>query len=126
MNFTGRITELTPKKVGKTKKGDDWAALDFELTESNPVNALYPQVLLLSYYKSGEYFKYANEFAFKLGDEVEAEFNFKVNKYTKKDKTPGKFYKNDCWKVTKVGGASESTETYKVDPNEDADDTLPF
>ena len=129
MIFKGRITELKEKKVGKTKKGDDWASLDFELTESTPQNPDYPQVLLLSYFKSGEYFKYANEFAFKLGDEVEADFNFKVNVYTKKDGSgEGKFYKNDCWKLTKAEAVNGVPVVDQPTTNNDANeaDDLPF
>ena len=54
--FTGRITEISTIKNGKTKKGDDWASLDFEVTESNPNNPDYPQIALFSFFKSGEYF----------------------------------------------------------------------
>ena len=42
MNFTGKITEISPIKTGKTKKGDDWASLDFELTESLVKSDLQP------------------------------------------------------------------------------------
>ena len=129
MNFTGTITELTPTKVGKTKNGDDWASLDFELTELNPENPTYPQILLLSYFKSGEHFKYANEFSYKLGDVVNAEFNFKLNKYTKKDGSEGKFYKNDCWKVTKadVSNIPEAEQFATTnDVSNDDNDPLPF
>ena len=129
MNFTGKITEISPIKTGKTKKGDDWASLDFELTELNPQNADYPQVLLLSYFKSGEHFKYANEFSYKLGDAVDVEFNFKVNKYTKKDGSgEGKFYKNDCWKVTKAENIDTNPhfETVGETKEVEEDDLLPF
>ena len=87
MNFIGKITEITTIKNGKTKKGDDWASLDFEVTESNPQNESYPQLGLFSFFKIGEYVKYAQDFNqyHKLGDEINVEFNLKCQKYTKKD-----------------------------------------
>lgn len=128
MNFTGKITEISQVKTGKTQKGDDWASLDFEVTESNPQNADYPQIALFSYFKSGEYFKYANEFSYKVGDEVNVEFNLKCNKYKKKDGSEGKFYKNDCWKVEKVNVDLDKNEHFETvgDIKEEEGDDLPF
>ena len=128
MEFKGRITEISKIKTGKTKKGDDWASVDFEVTESEPNNPDYPQIALFSFFKSGEYFKYANEFNNfnKLGDEVIVDYNFKCNKYTKKDGSgEGKFYKNDCWKLNKVTEETIQDSDQKPLGNENPDD-LPF
>jgi len=126
--FKGRITEISTIKTGKTKKDDDWASLDFEITESEPNNELYPQIALFSFFKMGEYFKFANDFNdfYKLGDEVVVEYNFKLNKYTKKDGTEGKFYKNDCWKLQKV--TEETVQNAEVVQTTDSNepDDLPF
>ena len=130
MNFIGKITEISTIKNGKTKKGDDWASLDFEVTESNPQNADYPQIGLFSFFKMGEYVKYAQDFNqyHKLGDEINVEFNLKCQKYTKKDGSgEGKFYKNECWKLEKVSEVIEGTPVVdqpKGDDNEP--DDLPF
>jgi len=130
MIFTGKITEISKVKVGKTKKEDDWASLDFEVTESNPHNELYPQIALFSYFKMGEYVKMASEFSHKVGDEVNVDFNFKCQKYNKKDGSgEGKFYKTECWKVDKV--QESQTEEYNTnevgnDLNENEPDDLPF
>ena len=131
MNFKGKITSISTVKTGKTKKGDDWASLDFEVTESEPNNQDYPQIALFSYFKSGEYFKYANEFKDnnKLGDEVNVEFNFKCQVYTKKDGSgEGKFYKNECWKIEKlVTGAEPLAPVAPLQTlAEKDDDLLPF
>jgi len=132
MEFKGIITEISAIKTGKTKKGEDWASIDFEVTESEPNNPDYPQIALFSYFKSGDYYKYANEFKnyFDLKDEVLVEFNFKCNKYTKKDGSgEGKFYKNDCWRVQKT---SETVEDVPVvdqpgtDKKDNEPDDLPF
>jgi len=127
-NFKGKITEISTIKTGKTRKEDDWASVDFEVTESEPNNPDYPQIALFSFFKMGEYFKFANDFNdfYKLGDEVIVEYNFKCNKYTKKDGGEGKFYKNDCWQLKKV---TEET-AQNVDPKplgeQDDNNSLPF
>ena len=129
MIFTGKITEISKVKVGKTKKEDDWASLDFEVTESNPHNELYPQIALFSYFKMGEYVKMASEFSHKVGDEVNVDFNFKCQKYTKKDGSgEGKFYKTECWKVDKVQESQvEEYSNYDVSDLKEAEpDDLPF
>ena len=125
-DFTGKITEISEIKTGKTRKGDDWASVDFEVTESNPNNVDYPQIALFSYFKSGEYFKFANEFNDfnKLGDEIVVDYNFKCNKYNKKDGGEGKFYKNDCWKFAKTNVSIEKDAGLVVE-DENPDD-LPF
>jgi hypothetical protein len=131
--FKGRITEISQIKVGKTKKDQDWASVDFEVTESEPNNPDYPQIALFSFFKTGEYFKYANEFNDfnKLGDEVIVDYNFKCNKYVKEgiDK---KFYKVECWKLTKAtvdlaNGNDNSTIDGAVYEAKDSEpDDLPF
>jgi len=130
MDFKGRITEISQIKVGKTKNGEDWASVDFEITESEPNNPEYPQIALFSFFKSGEYFKYANEFNDfnKLGDEVIVEYNFKCNKYAKKDGSgEGKFYKVECWKLTKVTEQNvEQAEVISRTATNDEDSSLPF
>ena len=64
-----------------------------------------------------------------LGDAVDVEFNFKVNKYTKKDGSgEGKFYKNDCWKVTKAENIDTNQHFETVGETKDNIDleNLPF
>ena len=127
MNFTGTITEISTVKTGKTKKGEDWASLDFEVTELNPRNADYPQIALFSYFKSGEYFKYANEFSCKVGDIVDVDFSMKCQVYQKKDGSgQGKFYKNDCFTVKKAE-ATETPQPLSTTTNVvEEDDDYPF
>ena len=102
MSFTGKITEISDIKSGESN-GKEWASLDFEVTEINPSNELYPQIASFGYFKNGEYAKYAKDFDanFKLGDVVEVDFNFKCVKY-KKDGEDRKFYKTEAWKVVKA------------------------
>jgi len=138
MNFTGKITEISAIKSGETN-GKEWASLEFEVTESNPNNELYPQIGSFGYFKNGEYTKYAKDFKsnFKIGDEVEVEFNLKCIKY-KKDGVDKKFYKTECWKVFKADLSDDKTnkavelidgafppleEPIKV---QEEDDLLPF
>lgn len=128
LKFTGNITEISEIKTGESN-GKPWASLDFEVTESNPQNANYPQVGNFGFFKNGDYTKYASEFNnnFKLGDEVEVEFNLKCVKY-QKDGEERKFYKTECWKVTKVGGSQAHQDAFEPagDLNEDEPDDLPF
>ena len=127
MIFTGKITEIREIKTGTTKKGDDWASLDFEVTESNPHNPDYPQIALFSFFKSGEYMKFAKDFNeyFKLGDEVNVDFNLKCQKYTK-DNVEKKFYKTECWKLEKAEVAQEQKLETTNDVNDSEPDDLPF
>lgn len=125
MIFTGNITEIKPIKSGETKKGDKYSSLEFEVTESKPNNPQYPQVGLFSYFKMGEFEKYASEFNenFKLGDEVEVDFNLKKNSYTK-DGEERSFYKTECWTVKKAD-SKPLANTQPLATNEE-EDSLPF
>lgn len=133
MNFTGTITKIKQVRSGKTDKGE-WANAEFEVTESNPQNEKYPQIGFFDYFKNGEHVKYAKEFEnnFKVGDEVDVEFNLGKTLYTKKDGTEGEFYKTSAWKVTKTSNSSSETpQPFKEvgdDYNEieDEDNGLPF
>jgi hypothetical protein len=56
-------------------------------------------------FKNGEYVKYAKDFEqyYKVGDIVEASYNFKATKYVdKKDNSTKAFYSISCWKLEKV------------------------
>ena len=127
MNFQGKITSISQIKTGESN-GKEWASLDFEVTESNPNNELYPQIGLFAYFKNGEYCKYAKDFnnTFKVGDEVNVEFNLKCIKY-KKDDEDRKFYKTECWKVEKAVStdAPPVNDAPPTSQNNEPDD-LPF
>lgn len=135
MEFRGTITEIKEIKTGTTQAGKDWASVEFEVTESNAQNPEYPQIGLFSYFKIGDYKKYAEEFdkTYKLNDEVNVEFNLKCSTYTK-DGEERKFYKTEAWRVTKIGSENanpippaEAFEPIAVgDLNEDDHDDLPF
>lgn len=106
--FTGKITEISEPRTGTTEKGE-WASVEFEVTESQPQNALYPQVGKFDLFKNGEYLKYAKDFKnyYPLSSEVVVEFNLKMNEYTRDDHTKAKFYKTSAWKVTKVSDSGQ-------------------
>ena len=129
MEFTGFITEIRPIRTGKGTKGE-WANVEFEVTESNPQNADYPQIGLFDLFKNGEHLKYARDFNdfFQLNDEVSVEFNLKKNEYTKKDGTQGCFYKTSAWKLEKVESANETppNEDEGVNVEDMDDDGMPF
>lgn len=129
MIFRGKITEISKISTGE-KNGKEWASLDFEVTEDNPQNELYPQIGSFSFFKNGEYVSYAKDFNnnYKIGDVVDVEFNFKRINY-KKDGEDRKFYKTECWKIT----GANNTETAlkhaaeKINKEfEPAEDGLPF
>lgn len=126
MIFLGKITEIGKINSGTSAKGVEWASLDIEVTESNPHNALYPQIGLFSFFKNGEYVKFAKDFNdfYKIGDEVSVDFNLKCIKYEKGGEQR-KFYKTECWKLEK---ASETVNGVPVidQPNSDDVDPLPF
>ena len=133
LQFTGTITEIKGVRTGTTEKGE-WANAEFEVTESNPENALYPQVGLFDFFKNGEHVKFAKDFKNfnPVGTVVTVHFNLKKNEYTKPDGTPAKFYKTSAWKVEKQ--QSEGTppvpraEAFQPasDLNEEDHDDLPF
>ena len=134
--FTGKITEIRTPRTGTGEKGE-WANAEFEVTESNPENANYPQVAFFDFFKNGEYLKYAKDFEtyYKLGDEVTVHFNFKANEYTNAKKELVKFYKTSAWRIEKVDTNNSGLENAKKvidaafepagDLNEVEDD-LPF
>ena len=125
MIFRGTISEIRPARTGTGKKGE-WANVEFEVTESNPQNESYPQIGLFDYFKNGEFAKFASGFdkQFKLGDEVDVEFNLSKSTYTK-DKEEKSFYKTSAWKVTKVSGDNGGDKP-PVDNTDDDDLDLPF
>ncbi len=134
LQFTGKLTEILEPRTGTTEKGE-WANVEFEVTESNPENALYPQVGKFDLFKNGEHVKFAKEFSnyYKLDDEVTVYFNLKKNEYTKSDGTPAKFYKTSAWKLEKVNTESappappmEVFETMPASQMQEAEDDLPF
>lgn len=108
--FNGKITEISEIKTG-IKNDKEWASLEFEVTELNPQNELYPQIGSFGYFKNGDYAKYTKDFnnMFKLGDEVTVEFNLKRIDY-KKDGQDRKFYKTECWKVEKLQTAPQTNQ----------------
>ena len=112
--FRGTITN-----VWDVKSKDDWAAVDFEVTELEPNNPDYPQIAKFGMFKKGEYVKYAESFAndFPIGTEVEVEFNFKRSSY-QRDGEEQFFYSLGAWKVTKL----QEAETSEAE----AEDPLPF
>lgn len=95
MIFKGKITQV--KEVRELKNG---ASIDFEVTESEPRNADYPQIALFNMYKGNEYIKYVNDFKENSpeGSLVEVEFNMKKSTYTKDDEERS-FYSNSVFKV---------------------------
>ena len=105
--FEGTITEIREPRTGTTDKGE-WANVEFEVTETNPQNELYPQVGLFDMFKNGEHVKFAKDFKNMnpVGTKVRVEFNLKKNEYTKGDGTPAKFYKTSAWKVEKIEGSA--------------------
>lgn len=134
LQFTGRITEIQEPRTGTTEKGE-WANVEFEVTESNPQNADYPQIGKFDFFKNGEHVKYARDFKnyYSLGDEITVEFNLKRNEYTKHDGTPARFYKTSAWKINKVSGAQNNppvppVEAFETTTNVNSDDPddLPF
>lgn len=132
LTFTGRLTEILTPRVGTTKKGE-WANVEFEVTESNPQNELYPQIAKFDFFKNGENVKFAKDFGnyHKVGDTVIVSFNLKRNEYTNKDGELVKFYKTSAWKVEKqsvdIGSVPLSEQAFEPagDLNDDKDD-LPF
>jgi len=122
--FKGKITEISKIKQGESN-GKTWASLDFEVTESEPNNPTYPQIGMFGFFKNGDYTKYAAEFNnnFKVGDEVNVEFNLKRINY-KKDGEDRKFYKTECWKVEKIG--EDNGVPSVPQPTVNNDDDLPF
>lgn len=123
--FTGNISEIRPVRSGEGKNGE-WANVEFEVTESNPQNASYPQIALFDHFKSGEHVKYAKDFPifYKIGDEVEVEFNLKKTVYQKKDGSgEGAFYKTSAWKVTKTKGITTNDNESQIPDNKD---DMPF
>lgn len=133
LQFKGKITEIQTPRTGTGQKGE-WANVEFEVTESEPENELYPQVGKFDFFKNGEYLKYAKDFEsyYKLGDEVTVHFNLKKNEYTKSDGTPAKFYKTSAWKIEKEAPAKNNLPTPQeaFEPagqlNEEEKDDLPF
>ena len=134
MEFTGTITEIRTPRTGTGQKGE-WANAEFEVTESNPQNELYPQVALFDFFKNGEFLKFAKDFStyYKLGDTVKVEFNFKANEYTNKEGKQVKFYKTSAWKIEKLDAGVEQAAAVinavfepATDLKEDEQDDLPF
>ena len=101
--FTGKLTEIRTPRTGTSKKGEEWANAEFEVTELNPQNPEYPQVAFFDFFKMGEYLSMAKDFEskFKLGDVVTVHFNFKANTYVNKDQKEVKFYKTSAWRIDK-------------------------
>lgn len=133
LTFTGKLTEIHPPRVGTTEKGE-WANVEFEVTESNPQNPLYPQIAKFDFFKNGEHVKFAKDFGnyYKVGDTVIVSFNLKRNEYTNQKGELVKFYKTSAWKVEK-----SSVDTKSLPPagqvfepagdlNEDDGSDLPF
>lgn len=128
--FEGTITEIREPRTGTTEKGE-WANVEFEVTELNPNNTLYPQVGLFDMFKNGEHTKFAKDFKNfnPVGTNVRVEFNLKKNEYTKADGSLAKFYKTSAWKVEKLEGSSVAPmEAFEPagDLNEEDHDDLPF
>lgn len=109
--FTGKITKVLDVKQGQSAKGE-WATVSFVAEELNPEKPQYPQRGVFSLMKSGEYIKYATNFAkdYPVGTAVEVEFNLKANEY--KDKWYGDL---SAWKVTKLEGAGTAAPAVKDD-----------
>jgi|TARA_R110000868_G_scaffold191982_1_gene436247 hypothetical protein len=102
--FKGQLIKIEEIKTGASDTGE-WASASFILKEFNPSNAQYPQIVKLDMFKNGEYVKYAKDFEqyYKVGDIVEASYNFKATKYLdKKDNSTKAFYSISCWKLEKV------------------------
>ncbi len=125
--FQGTITKVFPARTGTTEKGD-WASVEFEVTESNPENAQYPQIGKFDIFKNGENIKYAKDFQSYTppGTEVEVEFNLKKNEYTNKSGELVGFYKTSAWKISKVEGGSKPAPFQPAPASEEDEDPLPF
>lgn len=131
LTFTGKLTEIHTPRVGETAKGE-WANVEFEVTESNPQNELYPQIAKFDFFKNGEHVKFAKDFKtyYKLGDTVIVSFNLKMNTYVNQKGETVKFYKTSACKVEKssvdVGGLPPENEAFQPAGGDDVDDEMPF
>jgi hypothetical protein len=126
--FKGKISEIFETRGGETAKGE-WASVSFELTEFNPQNEQYAQKIKLDMFKNGEYVKYAKDFNqyYKVGDVVEASYNFKKQDYTNKQGQASSFYGVACWKLEKANVDSHQSQPVSQDVAPSGDkDGLPF
>jgi hypothetical protein len=105
--FKGKLISFETPRYGETDKGL-WASVSFILEELNPANASYAQQVKLDMFKNGEYFKYAKDFEKynKIGDVLEASYNFKVQDWTDNQGVTKTFGKVECWKLEKVEAKS--------------------
>ena len=108
--FKGKLVSFEEPRAGETEKGV-WASVSFILREFNPANPAYPQLVKMDMFKNGENMKYAKDFGeyYKVGDVVEASYNFAVQDY-EKDGVTKTFGKVSCWKLQKVDETAK-TET---------------
>lgn len=99
--FKGKIIGIETPRVAED---GSWASVSFILKEFNPSNEQYAQIVKMDMFKNGEYVKYAKDFEqyYKVGDVVEASYNFKANKYVNKENKTVAFYSVGCWKLEKV------------------------
>lgn len=112
LQITGKITKVLPIENGTSKAGKDWQKIRFIVQTTEDYNNIYC-FDIFGAEKVENFTKFNNE-----GDEVTVKFNVDCNDYK------GKYFTNlNAWRVEK---GSEPMETPQNQPQEEAEDDLPF
>ena len=113
MNVNGVIEVITEAQTGTTKDGNEWAKRTIVVSDGV---GQYPNKLVMSLFKKGEYLKYATtDFNYAVGDAVSIEYSVRANEHNEKW-----YGDNSIFKIEKAN----PNETPKVD--EESSSNLPF
>lgn len=107
-NFIGKITG-----IDEARSGEGWTAVTFRVQEEKDQ---YPQVAHFSFFKKGEYEKYAQEFntTYSIGDRVEVLFNMTTREWE------GKYFpENGAWSVKKLDVEEQAKQTITKEVKEE-------
>ena len=123
MDFQGTITKVLPLQEGTSNAGKQWAKREIVVTESNPRNADYPDIIKVEQFKQEDHIKWIKEeWTHKEGDEVELQgLSFKTSEWKEK------YYTNiSVFKIEKIEGLSSGGMHTPQTAPADGNDELPF
>ena len=122
VSMKGIISDIVVNE-GTTKKGEQWKAAEFTVTEDLPQDQ-YPNAVRMKQFGMGEKIKYVDGFLNNnnAGDLVEVEYSSKVRDYTNQNTGKTSYFQENS--VFKVNSLSQAAGAGVYDHIEDAD--VPF
>lgn len=116
LKFQGEIKKIFEKQSGTSNSGKEWSSVEFLVKETS---GQYPQSAKFRISRDSviDNFLQYN----KVGDIVEVSFNLLTNEYE------GNYYNSlSAWKIWKLSGTTDSSQTEEAFTPDDDEDDLPF